>query len=192
MTLNAIMSIPTLEPTAIPYDSGNISWILDSTALVILMLPGLAFFYGGAVSHKNTISTMYQTLIAMAVVSILWVTFTFSLAFGSDLGGIIGNPWTYFMYRDVNSDQADIFAPTIPLSLYFIFELSFAIVTTAVICGGLAERVNFYSWIIFAALWHIFVYCPLVHIVWHPDGLLRKWGVMDYAGLHRAHSLLSQ
>mmetsp|Transcript_30222 Transcript_30222/g.39843 ORF Transcript_30222/g.39843 Transcript_30222/m.39843 type:complete len:583 (-) Transcript_30222:70-1818(-) len=163
-------------------DSGNTAWMIVSTGLVLLMTPGLAFFYGGMVSYKNIISTLMQSFISMGIVTILWLTVGFSLAFGDSISGIIGNPSTYFLFTNVTLAPLDIFSPTIPFALYSMFQLSFAIITPALITGALAERMNFMAWMAIIPLWIIFVYCPLCHATWHPDGFLNRWGVLDFAG----------
>ena len=160
----------------------DVAWMLTATGLVLLMTPGLSFFYGGMVSSKNIISTMLQSFIAMGVISILWILVGFSLAFGNDIGGIIGNPLTFFMFRNVGLGTYPSLAPTIPLLLFALFQLKFAIITPALITGSFAERVKFSSYIVFMILFSIFIYAPLAHMTWHPDGILRKLGVLDFAG----------
>lgn len=165
-----------------PINTGDTAWLLTATALVLLMTPGLSFFYGGMVRKKNVISTMLQSMVAMGVVSILWVAVGFSLCFGESIGGIIGNPMTFFMYRGVGMFTHPDFAPTIPFALFSLFQLKFAIITPALISGAFAERVKFSSYLIFMVLFTLFIYAPLAHMTWHPDGLLRGWGVLDFAG----------
>ena len=163
-------------------NAADTAWMLTSTALVLLMTPGLAFFYGGMVSKKNVISTMLQSFISMAVVSILWVMFGFSLAFGDSIGGIIGDPRSFFMMNGSMGDEPWKLAPTIPLVLFAFYQLKFAIITPALITGAFAERIRFSSYILFICLFCIFIYCPLAHATWHPNGLLFKYGVLDFAG----------
>lgn len=163
-------------------DSGDTAWILTATGLVLLMTPGLAYFYGGMVSRKNVISTMFQSFIAMGVISILWVVTGFSLAFGESFHGIIGNPLTFFMFREVGLNPNPAFAPTIPFLLFAMFQLKFAIITPALITGSFAERVSFKAYLLFMVLFSIFIYAPLAHMTWHPDGILRQMGVLDFAG----------
>jgi Amt family ammonium transporter len=146
------------------------------------MTPGLSFFYGGMVQRKNVISTMLQSFIAMGVVSILWVVVGFSLSFGDSIGGFIGNPMTYFMFRGVGGATHPALAPTIPLALFALFQLKFAIITPALVTGSFAERVRFMSYLIFIVLFTLLIYCPVAHWTWHPDGFLHKWGVLDFAG----------
>lgn len=165
-----------------PIDSGDTAWMLFSSALVLIMTPGIAFFYGGMVSKKNMISTMFQSFVALGVVSIVWVTVGFSLAFGQDIGGVIGNPLTYFNFNHVTLAPNPDFSTTIPFLLFALFQLKFAIIAPAVITGSFAERIRFRSYIIFMVLFTLFIYTPLAHLTWHPDGLLRNWGVLDFAG----------
>ena len=165
-----------------PASGADIAWMLTATGLVLLMTPGLSYFYGGMVSSKNIISTMLQSVIAMSVISIVWVVVGFSLGFGDSIGGIIGNPLTYFMFRGVGSDTHPGLSPTVPLLLFAMFQLKFSIITPALITGSFAERVRFSSYILFMILFTLFIYSPLAHMTWHPDGLLRKMGVLDFAG----------
>ena len=164
----------------------DVAWMLTATGLVLLMTPGLSFFYGGMVRKKNVISTMLQSFIAMGVVSLLWVVVGFSLAFGESIGGegtgIIGNPFTFFMFNGVGGETHPELAPTIPLALFALFQMKFAIITPALITGSFAERVKFSAYVVFMILFSIFIYAPLAHMTWHPNGLLRNWGVLDFAG----------
>lgn len=165
-----------------PSSAADIAWMLTATGLVLLMTPGLSYFYGGMVSSKNIISTMLQSVIAMSVISIIWVVVGFSLGFGDSMGGIIGNPFTYFMFRGVGGETHPELSPTIPLLLFAMFQLKFSIITPALITGSFAERVRFSSYILFMILFTIFIYSPLAHMTWHPEGLFRKMGVLDFAG----------
>ncbi len=162
--------------------AADTAWMLTSTALVLIMTPGLAFFYGGMVNKKNVISTMLQSFISMAVITILWLVFGFSLAFGTSWNGIIGNPLDFFLMQNVLDGNPWAAAPTIPFILFAIYQLKFAIITPALITGAFAERIKFTSYILFIILFCIFIYCPLAHATWHPDGLLAKLGVLDFAG----------
>ena len=165
-----------------PINTGDTAWLLTASALVLLMTPGLSFFYGGMVRKRNIISTMMQSLVAMGVISVTWVAVGFSLCFGDSIGGVIGNPATFFMYRGVGMFTHPDFAPTIPFALFSLFQLKFAIITPALISGAFAERVKFSSYLIFMVLFSLFIYAPLAHMTWHPDGILRNWGVLDFAG----------
>ena len=164
------------------FNTGDIAWMLMSTALVLIMTPGLAFFYGGMVTKKNVISTMLQSIICMVIVTIMWGIFGFSLAFGNDVHGVIGNPGTYFMMKGMMGNATWKLAPTIPLLLFAMYQLKFAIITPALITGAFAGRVRFNSYIIFVCLFTVFIFSPLAHCTWHPDGLLSKLGVLDFAG----------
>lgn len=163
-------------------DSGDTAWMIVASAFVLLMTPGLAFFYGGMVSKKSVISTMLQSFVALGVISVLWVVVGFSLAFGDSFYGIIGDPTTYFAFNNVTVSPNPDFAGTIPFLLFALFQLKFAIITPALITGSFAERIRFRSYILFMVLFSIFIYAPLAHMTWHPDGLLRNWGVLDFAG----------
>ncbi len=180
--LGAFWPYTTQVVTGGPASPADIAWMLTATGLVLLMTPGLSYFYGGMVSSRNVISTMLQSFIAMGVISILWVVVGFSLAFGDSIGGFIGNPFTYFMFNGVGSETHPVLSPTIPLMLFAMFQLKFAIITPALITGSFAERVKFSSYLLFIVLFSIFIYAPLAHMTWHPDGLLRKMGVLDFAG----------
>lgn len=166
----------------IKIDTGDTAWMLCATALVFIMTAGLGFFYGGMVSKKNVISTMLQSFICMAVVTVLWVVFGFGLAFGNNWGGIFGNPGQFFMFRNVIDGNPWSLAPTVPLLVFAIYQLKFAIITPALITGAFAERIRFTSYVLFLCLFVIFIYCPLAHATWHPDGIFYKLGVLDFAG----------
>jgi Amt family ammonium transporter len=165
-----------------PINAADTAWILTATALVLLMTPGLSFFYGGMVRLKNVVSTLLQSFIAMAVISLLWVVVGFSLCFGDSIGGIIGDPRTFFMFSGVGGETHPDLAPTIPLLLFALFQLKFAIITPALITGAFAERVRFKAYVLFMVLFSLVIYTPLAHATWHPEGFLRKWGVLDFAG----------
>ena len=164
------------------YSSADTAWIIVATALVFLMTPGLAFFYGGMVHRKNVLSTMIKSFVATGVVSILWVTVGFSLCFGESIGGVIGNPFTHLFFKGVSSGAPWSLAPTIPLSLFALFQLMFAIITPSLVVGAVAERIRFSSYILFIVLFGLLVYAPIAHWTWHPEGFLFKWGVLDFAG----------
>lgn len=163
-------------------NTGDTAWMLAAAALVLLMTPGLAYFYGGMVNAKNIVSTMLQSVISMAVISVLWIVVGFSLAFGDDIGGFIGDPTTFLMFKGVLDGAPWSLAPTIPLVLFAFFQLKFAIITPALITGAFAERIKFTSYILFIVLFSLFIYAPLAHWTWHPDGFLFKLGVLDFAG----------
>lgn len=163
-------------------NSGDVAWMLAATALVLLMTPGLAFFYGGMIDTKNIISTMLQSFIAMGVIGVVWIVVGFSLAFGDSIGGFIGDPTTFFMFQNVLDGKPWSLAPTIPLVLFAFFQLKFAIITPALITGTFAERIRFKSYMLFIVLFSLLIYAPLAHWTWHPEGFLFKWGVLDFAG----------
>ncbi len=165
-----------------PVDLGDTAWLLTATGLVLLMTPGLSFFYAGMVSTKNVISTMLQSFIALGVISLLWVIVGFSLCFGTSLNGLVGDPRTYFMFWGVGGATHPDLAPTIPLVVFAMFQLKFAVITPALITGSFAERVRFSAYLLFICLFSLFIYCPLAHWTWHPHGFLRQWGVLDFAG----------
>jgi Amt family ammonium transporter len=162
--------------------SGDTSWLMAATALVMLMTPALGFFYGGLVRKKNLVSTIVQCLIIFAVVSIIWAILGYSLVFGPSANGIIGD----FSLVGLNNigvhtvNQA--LAPDIPELLFFAFQLKFAAITPALIIGACAERIKFRSLLIFIVLWSTLIYAPIAHWVWNPDGWLRALGAIDFAG----------
>ena len=168
-----------------PLVAGDVAWMLTATGLVLLMTPGLSFFYGGMVRTKNVVSTMLQSFVAMGVISMLWILVGFSLAFGDSIRGVIGNPLTFFMFTRVGAQTHPDLAPTIPLILFALFQLKFAIITPALITGSFAERVRFTSYLLFMCLFSIFVYSPLAHWTWHPDGLPAQAGRSRFRGRHR-------
>ena len=163
-------------------NNADVAWMITATIFVLMMTPGLSLFYGGMVRQKNVISTILQRFIAMGVISIIWVVFGFSLAFGDDIGSFVGNPATFFMFDGVGAKTDPLLAPTIPLALFALFQMKFAIITPSLITGSFAERVRFSGYLVFMMLFCIFVYCPLAHWTWHPDGFLRQMGVVDFAG----------
>jgi ammonium transporter, Amt family len=183
-------TVPT-EPTLISADkisAGDTAWMLTSTALVLMMsIPGLALFYGGMVRKKNVLATLMQTFAIVCVVTILWWLVGYSLAFtpGSRfLGGFsraLFNGMT-FMHDPVNKLSVSHLALTIPETVYAMFQLTFAAITPALICGAFADRMKFSAMLVFMAAWSLLVYAPIAHMVWEPTGLLNIAGVLDYAG----------
>ena len=163
-------------------DTADVAWMITATIFVLMMTPGLSFFYGGMVGKKNVISTILQSFMAMGLISVVWVVVGFSLSFGDDIGGVIGNPLTFLMFRGVGAQTHPLLAPTIPLALYALFQMKFAIITPSLITGSFAERVKFSAYLVFMVLFCLFIYCPLAHCTWHPEGLFRQWGVVDFAG----------
>ena len=180
----AAIFVPTL-PAFVDngkYSSADITWMLVATALVFLMTPALAFFYGGMVHRKNILSTMMKSIVATGVVTVFWVVVGYSLSFGESLGGFIGNPATHFMFKGVASGAPWSLTPTIPLSLFALFQLMFAIITPGLVVGAVAERIRFTSYTLFILLFSLLVYAPIAHWTWHPDGFLFKMGALDFAG----------
>jgi Amt family ammonium transporter len=172
-------------PAAAPaskIDKGDTAWMLTSSALVLLMTaPGLALFYAGMVRQKNALATLMHSFIIMALISIQWVLWGYSLAFGPDKGGIIGGlEWVGL--RGVGTEPFDVYSKTIPHQVFMLFQMMFAIITPALITGTFAERKKFSSFILFTLLWATFVYDPLAHWVWGDGGWLKKLGALDFAG----------
>src|SRR5438105_3262011 len=161
-------------------NSGDTALVLISAALVALMTPGLAFFYGGLVRRKNVLSIMMQSFISIGVVTILWVLVGFSLSFSGDNWGIVGN-FQYLFLSGVGFTPSPTYGPTIPFLAFFLFQEMFAIITPALITGAFADRVNFKSYLIFLVLWSVLVYIPFTHWVWG-GGFLARLGVVDFAG----------
>jgi Amt family ammonium transporter len=168
------------EPVA---DSGDTAWLLVSTALVMVMLPGLALFYGGLVRRKNVLSTIMHSFFGLAIVSVVWVLVGFSLAFAPDVNGmgLIGG-LDFVGFINVGLEPSTVYATTIPFVLFAAFQLMFAAITPALITGAFAERKRFASFVLFTVLWSIVVYSPIAHWVWAADGWLFGLGALDFAG----------
>ena len=179
---NYFLSNTNYTATSPKFDTGDTAWMIVACAFVLLMTPGLALFYGGMVGKKNVISTMLQSFMAMVIVTVLWVIVAFGLCFGPSLGGIIGNPIPYLFFNNVGTSTSWSLAPTIPFLLFALFQAKFAIITPALITGAFAERIRFWAYLLFMVLFILFVYTPLAHSTWHPDGILFKLGVLDFAG----------
>ncbi len=163
-------------------NTGDTAWILISTALVMLMTPGLAFFYGGLVRRKNVLSTIMHSFFILGLVSVTWVLWGYTLAFGPDTGlGIIGG-LDWLGLNGVTGEPSDVYATTVPHLAFMAFQMMFAIITPALITGAFAERKRFKAFVLFAAAWSTFVYAPIAHWVWSPDGWLFHLGVLDFAG----------
>ncbi len=169
-------------------NAGDTAWMLVATGLVFFMMPGLALFYGGLVGEKNVIATMAQSMIAIGIVSVLWIVVGYSLAFGPDHGGIVGG-LQYFMLRGIGSKPSG-FAPHIPPLLFMAFQMMFAVITPALIAGAFVERMRFRGYLMFIALWSLLVYCPFAHWVWG-GGFLGAGGLhaVDFAGGSVVHEL---
>jgi ammonium transporter, Amt family len=160
-------------------NTGNTGFMLLATSLVMLMTPGLAFFYGGLVGRKNVLSIMMQSFVSMGVTTILWFTVGYSLCFSGDVGGIIGNLDQAFL-KGVS--PTDIFGEgKIPLLVFIAYQMMFAVITPALITGAFTNRIRFKAYLIFLVLWLLFLYFPFVHMVWG-GGILQQWGVLDFAG----------
>lgn len=164
------------------YNAADIGWVTVAAALVFLMTPGLALFYGGMVNRKNVLSTMMKSIVAAGVVGVLWIVVGYSLCFGDSIAGFIGNPMTHLFYKGVASGEPWSLAPTIPKSLFSVFQLMFAIITPGLVVGAIAERMRFVAYVLFTVLFSLLVYAPLAHMSWHPEGFLFKMGALDFAG----------
>ena len=164
-----------------PINAGDTAWVLASSALVLLMTaPALALFYGGMVRRKNILGVLMQCFICLALISVLWVVYAYSLAFGKGNAFIGGLDW--FMLKGVGQDANADYAATIPHLAFMIFQAMFAVITPALIIGSFAERMKFSSFLVFTTLWLTFVYCPIAHMVWGVGGFLRNLGALDFAG----------
>src|SRR5512136_2820478 len=161
-------------------DGGDTAWVLISAALVMLMTPGLAFFYGGLVRRTNMLSVLMQCLMILCLISLQWVIFGYSLSFAPGNGLIGGFKWL-FLHGVGLSPHAD-YAGTIPHEVFMMFEMMFAVITPALIIGAFAERMKFSSLCVFSLLWATLVYDPVAHWVWGTGGFMKQWGVIDFAG----------
>jgi len=175
----AFAEAPASSPPKV--DTGDTSWILISSALVMLMTPGLALFYGGMVRSKNVLGTIMQSFIALGVISIQWVLYGYSLAFGPDIGHVIGS-LGWIGLRGVGLDPNPDYAATVPHQAFMIFQMMFAVITPALITGAFAERFKFKTYLVFLVLWATFVYDPLAHWVWGTGGWIKNLGALDFAG----------
>src|ERR1700742_1636285 len=180
----AAIFVPSFAPSLddSKYVAADVTWVLVATALVFLMTPALAFFYGGMVNRKNVLSTMMKSVVAAGVVGVMWIVVGYSLCFGDSIHGIIGNPFTHLFYKGVMSGPVWGPAPTIPKGLFSMFQLMFAIITPGLVVGAIAERMRFSAYVLFTVLFSLLVYAPLAHWSWHPDGFLAKMGALDFAG----------
>jgi len=162
-------------------DSGDTAWILASSALVLLMTPGLALFYGGLARSKNVGATIMHSFMCIGIVGVVWVLWGYTIAFGPDLGGFMGD-FSWFGLNDVKADAPGPYSDTVPDQAFMIFQAMFAIITPALITGAFAERMKFSSFVIFVVLWVTIVYSPLAHWVWAKEGWLGELGALDFAG----------
>lgn len=167
--------------TASKIDTGDTAWMLISTALVMLMTPGLALFYGGMVRGKNVLGTIMQSFIAIAIISVQWILFGYSLSFGPDVSGIIGN-LNWVGLNGVGVEPNPDYAPTIPHMAFMMYQAMFAVITPALITGAFAERMKFSAYFVFILLWSTIVYDPVAHWVWGAGGWLKNMGTLDFAG----------
>ena len=177
----ATESTATATPPPLKSDMGDTAWVLISTALVMLMTPGLALFYGGMVRRKNVLGTLMHSFVALAIITVQWVLFGYSLAFGPDVGSVIGN-LDWIGLKGVGFEPNGDYAPTIPHQLFMVFQMTFAIITPALISGAIAERIKFSAYVVFMFLWAVFVYDPLAHWVWGAGGWMKSMGALDFAG----------
>ncbi|MDD3678534.1 MAG: ammonia channel protein, partial [Dehalococcoidales bacterium] len=161
-------------------DSGNTAWLLISSALVMLMTPGVAFFYGGMVRRKNLLSTIMMSFVCLALVGLIWVIYGYSLAFGNDTAGIIGG-LNYLGLSDIGLGASETYATTVPHLAFIIFQAMFAIITVALFTGAVVERIKFSSLLVISVLWVTLVYCPVAHWVWGDGGWLYNLGALDFA-----------
>jgi Amt family ammonium transporter len=152
-------------------DTGDTAWILVSAALVMLMIPGLALFYGGLVRQKNVLSTIMMSFALLGLIGILWVLYGYSLGFGPDIGGIIGN-LDWIGLRSVGQEPSDVYATTVPHLAFMMYQAMFAVITVALWTGAVVERIKFSGFLALAVLWFTIVYCPVAHWVWGDGGWL--------------------
>ena len=162
-------------------DTGDTAWILISTALVMLMTPGLALFYGGMVRGKNVLGTLMQSFVAIALISVQWILIGYSLSFGPDINGLIGS-LDWIGLRGVGIEPNPDYAPTIPHMAFMMYQAMFAVITPALITGAFAERMKFSAYLLFILLWSTIVYDPVAHWIWGTGGWLKKMGALDFAG----------
>jgi Amt family ammonium transporter len=170
-----------VAPAPLKIDTGDTAWMIVATAFVMLMtLPGLALFYGGLAKRKDTLNTMAMSFVTYCIVSLLWVIYGFSFAFGTDVAGIIGSTEKLFL-SGVGVNSINDLAKTIPEYIYIVYQLTFAAITVALASGGYIERMKFSAWVLFSILWLTFAYVPVAHWVWG-GGFLAKLGALDFAG----------
>ena len=169
-----------------PIHSGNTSYELFCAAMVMMMTPGLAFFYGGMVQTKNLLTILMQCFVSLGITTIMWFVVGYSMSFGQTWGGlgIIGDPFQYAFLRNITLNTLYNNDPVlgIPLLVHVSYQMMFAIITPTLITGAFANRMSFKAWCLILILWQVFVYYPFVHMIWSPDGMMAKWGVLDFAG----------
>ncbi len=181
LILSGLATAPVWADSTTALNAGDTAFMFISTALVFLMTPGLALFYGGMVRKKNVLNTMMNSFVIIALISLQWVLFGYSLAFGPDVHGLIG-ALNWLGLNGVTADPNPDYAATIPHYAFAMFQLMFAVITPALITGAFAERMNFKAFLIFVLLWSTLVYDPLAHMVWGVGGWLRQMGALDFAG----------
>jgi ammonium transporter, Amt family len=174
-------TVAAAAETAPRIDTGDTAWVLTASAMVLLMTPGLAFFYGGLVRRKNILSVLMQCFVIICIVSIQWVYFGYSLSFGPDHGGLIGD-LSWFGLKGVGAEPSAAYAATIPHLVFMVFQMMFAVITPALVIGAFAERMKFSTLCVFSLLWATLVYAPVTHWVWGDGGFLRAGGTLDFAG----------
>jgi Amt family ammonium transporter len=165
----------------LPVNSADIAWMLISTALVMLMTPGVALFYGGMVRRKNVLSTLMMSFMCLGLIGLLWILYGYSLSFGTDYAGFIGG-LDFIGLKNVGQAPSPIYASTVPHLAFMIFQAMFAVITVALITGAVVERIKFNSLLVFSALWLTFVYSPVAHWIWGNGGWLAGLGALDFAG----------
>src|ERR1019366_4870799 len=175
-----------MHPT-MTIDTGNTGFMILCSSLVMLMTPGLAFFYGGLVGRKNVLAIMMQSFVSMGWTTVLWFAFGYSLCFSGDVGGVIGNLDMAFLHGVDLMSPAPL-NPSIPLIVFIAYQMMFAIITPALITGAFANRVTFKSYLILLTGWLLLVYFPFVHMIWG-GGILAQWGVLDFAGGIVVHNI---
>ena len=180
-TAGAAVAPAAAAAAPVPIDSGDTAWLLFSSALVLIMTPALGFFYGGMVRKKNVLATIMQSFWAICIISIVWVLWAYSMAFGPSIHGLIGD-LSWFGLNGVGQGSSPIGSPKVPHLAFMAFQMMFAIITPALITGAFAERMKFSAYTIFIVLWATFVYAPIAHWVWNPAGWLSKLGALDFAG----------
>lgn len=174
-------AVPAVAPAPLKIDTGDTAWMIVATALVMLMtIPGLALFYGGLAKRKDALNTIAMSFVTFCIVSVLWVIYGYTFAFGTDISGIIGLP-AKLLLAGVGANSITDLAKTIPEYIFIVYQLTFAAITVALASGAYIERMKFSAWILFSVLWMTFVYLPVAHWVWG-GGFLAKLGALDFAG----------
>lgn len=166
---------------SIEINNGNVAFMVITTVLVFFMTPGLAFFYGGLVHKKNTFTMMMYTFIAIGIVTIMWTLGGFSIVFGESVGGLFGNPGSYFMLKNLDFTENKEYGSTIPFLMFFMYQLMFAIITAPLMTGAIASRITIVGWVKVLVLWMLLIYFPVAHWIWG-NGFLQKLGFIDFAG----------